>query len=849
MLTESGFDANGERRRLIYIPFELHTLLFLHAVSRKTDNKGRYFNVFDNMKRTIFLLMSLAILITVRAENVRIEGKVIDREEKPIEFATIRIGGTSVGTNSDLSGNYSLTVAPKDTLEVIFSCVGFRNVNRKLIDPKGLITLNVMLPTEETELSEVEVTGFRQNINGMQTIDKESFKSSPDVSGGSVEAMLQTMAGVNSSNEMSSQYSVRGGSFDENSVYINGMEIYRPQLVRSGQQEGLSIINPSMVDNIRFSTGGFPARYADKMSSALDITYREPEALEGSLDLSLMGGSLAFGQNSSGFSQLHGLRLKKNNSLLSSLETRGEYDPLYFDYQANISYKPTEKLSFNLLGNISLNHYNFKPADRETSFGTASDTKQFKVYFDGEERDRFETYLGAFTAGYQLNRATGIELSLSGFQSNELVSYDISGEYWLNQAGAGGGDNVVGGELGVGKYMEHSRNRLRTSVFQIALKGRTVIHRNNISYGIVYQNEKFHDRTKEWEWRDSAGYSLPTQPEGVHLIYNLASRQDISNNRLAFYAEDALYFDTSRFYLTLNAGVRFSYWDFNKEFLVSPRLNLTMIPDGNNHWNYRMAFGMYYQSPFYKEYRLATTDALGNSNIELNHDIKSPLSIQLILGTDYTFRMFNRPFKLTGEAYYKNLSRLISYEYDNLKISYSGRNDSKGYIAGLDFKLFGQFVAGSDSWITFSLMKTQQTLNGKRVPLPSDQRYSLGLFFTDYFPKFPKLRFSLRGVLSDGLTMTAPHVSRDISYFRAPAYKRVDVGISYQLVGAPRDGVRPYNFWRHFKSIIVGFDCFNLFDMANVSSYYWVTDVNDIQYAVPNYLTRRQFNLRLLIEM
>ena len=800
------------------------------------------------MKRLISFLSTLLLIAGMYAENVKIEGKVIDQEEKPVEFATIRIGGTSIGTNSDLAGNYSLSVAPKDTLEVIFSCIGYKNVTRKLIDPKGLITLNVKLPTESTELAEVEVTGFRQNINGMQSFDKESFKTSPDVSGGSVEAMLQTMAGVNSSNEMSSQYSVRGGSFDENSVYINGVEIYRPQLVRSGQQEGLSIINPDMVGNIKFSTGGFPARYSDKMSSALDIAYRDPEALEGSLTLSLMGGSLAFGQSSGKFSQLHGLRLKKNNSLLSSLETRGEYDPLYFDYQTNITYRPTEKLSFNLLGNISLNHYNFKPADRETSFGTAQDTKQFKVYFDGEERDRFETYLASFTTTYNINRASNLEFSLAGFQSNELVSYDISGEYWLNQAGTAG-EETIGGELGVGKYMEHSRNRLRASVFQMALKGRTVIKRNNISYGIVYQNEKFHDRTKEWEWRDSAGYSLPTQPEGVHLIYNLSSRQDVSSNRLAFYVEDALYFDTQKFYMTLNGGIRFSYWDFNKEFLVSPRVNFNLVPIEHNRWNYRFALGMYYQSPFYKEYRLAQTDALGNSSIMLNRNIKSPLSVQFIFATDYTFRMMDRPFKITGEAYYKNLSRLISYEYDNLKINYSGQNDSKGYIKGMDFKLFGQFVPGSDSWISFSLMKTQQTLNGKKVPLPSDQRYSIGLFFTDYFPKFPKLRFSLRGVLSDGLTMTAPHVSRDISWFRAPAYKRVDVGLSYQLVGAPRDGVRPYNFWRHFKSIIIGLDCFNLFDMSNVSSYYWVTDVNNIQYAVPNYLTRRQFNVRLAIEM
>ncbi len=438
-------------------------------------------------------------------------------------------------------------------------------------------------------------------------------------------------------------------------------------------------------------------------------------------------------------------------------------------------------------------------------------------------------------------------LIFSGFMTNEFVSYDISGEYWLDQAGTGGTD-AVGGELGVGKYMEHSRTRLKASVLTAALKGSTVAGRNHISYGIQYALENFRDRTKEWEWRDSAGYSLPTYPEGVHLIYNLSSRQDVNNSRFAVYAEDALYLESSKFFITLNGGVRASYWDFNKEFLVSPRVNVTLSPVDNSSWKFRGAVGLYYQSPFYKEYREAVEDDLGNVNIKLNDKIKSPRSLQFVLGTDYIFRAMNRPFKITGEVYYKNLANLISYEYDNLKVTYSGVNDAKGYAMGLDFKLFGQFVPGSDSWVSFSLMKTEQNLHGKKVPLPTDQRYSFGLYFTDYFPKFPKLKFSLRGIFADGLTMTAPRVDRDIAFFRAPSYKRVDIGLSYQLVGEPTDGVRSYNFWRHFKSITLGVDLFNLFDISNVSSYYWVTDVNNIQYAVPNYLTRRQLNFRISAE-
>ncbi|MDE6256122.1 MAG: TonB-dependent receptor, partial [Muribaculaceae bacterium] len=390
------------------------------------------------MKNFILTYLLLVLSFSSLAENITISGKVIDEKDKPVEFATVRVAGSAIGTNTDLQGMYSLTLSERDTIPMVFSCIGFKTVERNLISPKGEITLNVRLYPNDTELQEVEVLGFRNSINGMQSFDTESFKTSPDVSGGSVEAMLATMPGVNSSNEMSSQYSVRGGTFDENSVYINGVEIYRPQLIRAGQQEGLSIINPDMVGNLKFSAGGFPARYGDKMSSALDITYRDPQAFEGAVSGSLMGASLTIGQNSGRFSQLHGLRYKKNNSLLSSMETKGEYDPSYFDYQTNLTWKPNDKWTVNFLGNIAVNNYNFKPKDRETSFGTAEDVKQFKVYFDGEEKDKFETYLGALQVTYRHNRATSFTLNASGFLTNELVSYDISGEYWLNQAGTSG---------------------------------------------------------------------------------------------------------------------------------------------------------------------------------------------------------------------------------------------------------------------------------------------------------------------------------------------------------------------------------------------------------------------------
>lgn len=795
-------------------------------------------------KITFVLIVLLVGIIPAAAQNVKISGKIIDQEDKPIEFATVRIGGTAVGTNTNLEGGYMLSIAPRDTLELIFTAIGYRSVKRTLVDAKGDITLNVKMLPEDHMLDEVQIQGYRPNSQGMQNIDVENLKVSPDVSGGSVESLIGTMAGVTQNNEMSSQYNVRGGSFDENSVYINGIELYRPQLISNGQQEGLSIINPDMIGSINFSSGGFSARYSDKMSSVLDITYREPQAFEGAVSASLMGGSIMIGQNSGKFSQLHGARLKKNNSMLSSLDSKGEYDPTFFDYQLNMNYKPNDKIAVNLLGNINLNHYNFKPHDRETSFGIADDVKKFKVYFDGEEKDRFETYLGALSVTWRPSQVFTLQSGAGAFLTNEFVRYDISGEYWLDQAGTSGSGGI-GGEQGVGKYMEHSRNRLKASVFQVWTNARTQIARQNISIGLQYQHETFRDRSREWEWRDSAGYSLPTAPEGVHLLYNLTSRQDVVTNRIAFFVQDTYHLNTDAAFMTFNGGVRVSYWDFNKETLVSPRFNFSISPAAFNRWTYRAAFGWYYQSPFFKEYRRAVQDEVGNGTVELNRNIKSPRSIQVILGTDFTFRALNRPFKLTAEAYYKNISRMISYEYDNLKVNYSGVNDSKGYIMGLDLRFFGQFVEGSDSWISFSLMKTQQELNGKKMPMPSDHRYSVALFFTDYFPKFPKLKFALRGIFSDGLTMVPPRQSRDVTWFRAPAYKRVDIGLSYQIVGSPK-GEQPRKGW--LKDLTIGVDLFNLFDITNVSSYYWITDVNNLQYAVPNYLTRRQFNVRLSME-
>lgn len=797
-------------------------------------------------------MLATALPAVCAPRSVQLSGKVIDLESKPVEFATVRIAGTAVGTSTDTEGAYRLSVPWSDTIRVVFSCIGYREVRRTLVEPAAEVSLTVRLEPAARDLDEVELVEVRKQTDAMQHIDASAYRvGAADATGGSIESMLGTMAGVSSGNEMSSQYSVRGGSYDENCVYINGVEVRRPLLISSGQQEGLSAINPDMVDAVAFSTGGFGAEYGDRMSSALDITYRRPQSLEGSAALSFMGASAALGQSAGRFSQLHGIRFKRATSLLSTMDTKGEYDPVIVDYQTHLTLKASKSFEIGFLGNIASNRYRFVPVNRTTRFGTVDNAKQFKVYFDGQEQDRFDTWFGALSATWKHGR-TVLEAGLSGHISDELVGYDISGEYWLDQAGAGDGSDgsaSIGGELGVGRYHEHARDRLKATVITGSLRGSTrLTQANTLTYGWELSSERISERAREWELRDSAGFSLPADGETLRMIYSLTSNQDIHTTRTAFYIQDRHRIQTAAGYWNIQGGLRASWWDWNKQLLLSPRASVGLVPASAPQWSLRAAAGIYYQAPFYKEFRRQVDDGLGNAVVQLNRDIKAQRSVQFIAGADYTFRSLGRPFKLTAEAYYKALSDLVPYEYDNLKVTYSGVNSGSGHVAGVDFKLFGQFVPGNDSWISLSLMQARETVNGVTVPRPNDRRYTLSIYFTDYFPKWPRLKFSLRGVLSDGLPTVAPRTTRADGWFRTPPYKRVDIGLMYGLLLPPAQGERRSGLARHVKAVWLGVDVFNLLDISNVSSFYWVTDVNGLQYAVPNYLTRRQLNLRLSVE-
>ena len=799
------------------------------------------------MRSILFYILALFSVFTmVKAQSVVVQGKVTDETGAPMDMVHIRLSRGSIGTLSNFKGEYDLRVGKSDTLRIIFTSLGYKRVERVVntnVKDGEKVSLNVQMLPNTAVINDVEVVARQRNNNGVEKIGTDELKRTPTASGNAVEDLLGTMAGVTMNNEMSSQYSVRGGSFDENLVYVNGIEIYRPQLISSGQQEGLSFINSSMVGSIGFSTGGFAPEYGDKMSSVLDITYKRPERFEAEANVNFMGASASLGQSSKRFSQLHGIRFKRNASLLSSLDTKGEYDPRFFDYQTFLTYDLNDKLSVSFLGNIATNRYRFTPKTRETSFGTMDNMKRFMVYFDGKERDRFDTYFGAFTLNYKGLRNTDLRLLASAFKTDEEVTYDISGEYWLDSATEGGQ-----GSLGVGAYHEHARNYLDASVVAVSLKGTTQIGHNKISYGVGVRGEYITDRIAEWERRDSAGYTLPHVDQQVNMVYNLHSFYDNVTTKYEAFLQDNYGWNAlgGRFYLV--AGLRFLYWTYNREALLSPRASLAFTPDSKPGLTLRVATGLYSQSPFYKEYRKTYIDPDGNSMIAMNSDIKSQHSLQVIVGSDYTFSAYGRPFKLTAEAYYKHITDYVPYTVDNVQIRYLGYNSGKAFSTGFDMKLFGEFVEGTDSWISLSLNRSREDFDGLKTSRPTEQRYSIGMFFSDFWPGNDSYKVSLRGVMNDGLPTYSPLGGRESGMFRTPAYKRIDLGAS-RVWNSDNCRFMNRGKWSSIKEMALGIDIFNLMDFDNVNSYYWITSVDNMQYAVPNYLTGRMISVNFSIKL
>ena len=792
------------------------------------------------MKLKLFILqiICLCAFISAQAQTFTLSGRVIDENNDPVEFASVSCPKQGKMTMTSLKGDYSLQLQSADSVEIRFSMVGYKTKVRTLRRPRGKQTMQVVLHSSDNALSEVTITGKRIETGQTQELSKEHLKSMPSTTGNAVEEMIQSQAGVSTHSELSSQYNVRGGSFDENSVYINNVEIFRPFLVRSGQQEGISVINPDMVEKIGFSTGGYEARYGDKMSSALNIEYRRPKRFEASATASMLGASAFVGMSNKKFSWSNGLRYKTTKYLLGSMDTKGEYQPTFIDYQTYLTYSPNKRWDIKFLGNISDNHYNFTPEDRETNFGTMENVKAFKVYFDGQEKDVFRTFFGSLGITRKFNENTSLSFITSAFNTREQEKYDIQGQYWLTQT-------ETSENLGVGTYFQHTRNYLKAHVESAKLLFKTKQKKHNIEAAFTYKWEHIEENSVEYEMRDSSKYSIPHTGKDLYMIYSMRAKNTLTANRVEAYAQDTYRFTGSegKTLYTLNYGLRLAYWSFTKETILSPRLSLGIIPAFNENITMRFATGLYYQAPFFKEIR-DTTTTNGITYASLNRKAKSQRSIHFIAGFDYRFKMNNRPFKFTAEAYYKALGNLVPYSVNNVKVVYYGDNMCSGHAAGLDLKLFGEFVPGTDSWVSLSLMNTSMKLNGKSIPLPTDQRYAVNLFFTDYFPGTTRWKMSLKLALADGLPFSAPHRELESNVFRAPAYKRADVGLNYRII----DNSDRHKKRNPIRNLWVGAECLNLFGINNVNSYYWITDVTGQQYAVPNYLTGRQINVKLSVD-
>lgn len=780
----------------------------------------------------------MLVTVTASAQTFTLQGRVTDENNEPIEFASVSCLKQGKMTMTSLKGEYSMQLHSADSVVIKFSMIGYKAKTRILRRPRGKQTLQIVLHSDENQLGEVTITGKKIETGQMEDISKDHLKSLPSASGNAVEELIQSQAGVSTHSELSSQYNVRGGSFDENSVYIDNVEIYRPFLVRSGQQEGISVINPDMVEKISFSTGGYEARYGDKMSSALNIKYRKPKKFEATASASMLGASAFVGVSNKKVSWSNGFRYKTTKHLLGSMDTKGEYSPTFIDYQTYLTYTPNKRWEIKLLGNISDNHYNFTPEDRETKFGTMENVKAFQVYFDGQEKDVFRTFFGAVGITRNFGEKTSLSLIASAFNTREQEKYDIQGQYWLTQT-------ETSENLGVGTYFQHARNYLKAHVESAKLLFKTKYKKHDIEGAFTFKKEKITENSVEYEMRDSSNYSVPHTGKDLYMIYSMRAKNVLDANRIEAYVQDAFRFTSNneKTLYTLNYGVRLSHWSYTKETIVSPRVSLGIIPAFNENITMRFATGLYYQAPFFKELRDTTTQN-GITYASLNSKAKSQRSIHFIAGFDYRFRMNNRSFKFTAEAYYKALGNLVPYSVNNVKVVYYGSNESSGHAAGIDLKLYGEFVPGTDSWLSLSLMNTSMKLNGKSIPLPTDQRYAINLFFTDYFPGTDRWKMSLKLALADGLPFSAPHQELESNVFRAPAYKRADIGLSYRLLnneGKQRKHIQLRNVW-------LGAECLNLFGINNVNSYYWITDVTGGQYAVPNYLTGRQINFRVTVD-
>ncbi len=809
----------------------------------------------------IFLFSFLACLTTAQEPSLELKGRVVGPKDEPIPGVNLRLKDTAVGTSTGIDGNFQLRIHPDWSDTLIVSNIGYRTRRlalQGLMEEKPVL---IRLKREVQKINRVEVRGSWQQDRSLIQIDQKDFEMLPTAAG-EVEGIIKKMPGVTSRNELSYQYSVRGGNYDENLVYVNGIEVYRPINIRNAKHEGLSFLNSDMVSSINFSAGGFQPQYGDKMSSVLDIRYNKPRAFSGKVEMSLLGGSVHLEDTVGGrLTYNTGFRYKSTSYLLNSLDVQGDYQPAFYDLQTYLTYRLTNQLSLEFLGNYNLNRYRFVPQNRETSFGTLQKTLSMKVYYEGQEEDRFENYMGALTLDYSPHSDLNLRFSASRYRTLESENYDILGEYYLNELDQSMdsdtyGDSII--NIGVGGYLEHARNQLQGRITTLQHRGTFNSGNHLLKWGVTYKREYLHDRTNEWKYVDSAGYSIPYSASAVHLYHAQNVEHTVRSTRFTGYFQDTYRFQPGAGGWYLNGGIRFSHWDYNGQWLLSPRFSLAFEPLWNRRLRFHLSGGYYYQPPFYKE--MKRTDG------SLNPDIKAQQSIHLVLGSEYDFTAWSRPFKYQAELYYKRLDHLIPYKMDNVRINYAGRNMARGYAAGIDMKVNGEFVPGAQSWASLSLMQTrarikqdaapgQQQIKGESgyYPRPTDQRVHFSLFFQDYVPNHPSYKLQLSLHYGSPLPFSPPHNQRYDEVYRMPPYRRVDVGFSKLIQGARKDYPR-FHPLHYIRSLWIGVEVFNLLDIKNTISYQWIRTVGNQQgqsgqYAVPNYLTSRRINLKMVLKL
>ncbi|PID94291.1 MAG: TonB-dependent receptor [Bacteroidetes bacterium] len=822
------------------------------------------------MKR-ILVFITLLWGLTGVAQKATLYGVVTDREGTPLELVNVSIPGFPEGASTNLSGYYEFQLPANQSLQVVASFIGYAPQKFLVkLAPGERKKQDFQLTPEVQNLPDVVIEDTRIRHSTLERINPKDVKLIPSPSG-AVESVVKTLPGVASNNELSSQYSVRGGNFDENLVYVNDIEIYRPFLVSSGQQEGLSFLNPALVSSISFSGGGFGAKYGDKMASVLDITYKRPLKFAASFDMSLLGGSghLEGTSKNRKFSYLVGLRHKANQYLLKGLDTKGDYKPSFSDVQGLFSYRLTDAWNLSFLGNFARNRYLFIPKVRETDYGALMEAYRLTVYYDGQELDSYQGGMGAFTATYQPHEDLMLKFIASAYQAVEQETYDLQGQYWIglleNDLGADDSefDQVVQ-TIGVGTFLNHARNYLSTRVLSLQHRGTFLWGKHLISWGTNFQHEYFDDHLSEWALIDSAGYTLPRPPDSIGYVnpvvqpFTPLNMDEVVkgshlvevNRFTAFFQDNWTLSHAKNPEWVLSYGIRMNYRDLSGELLLSPRATLSYHPQRKKDIVFRFSSGWYYQPPFYREMR----DRSGL----LFPRMKAQRSIHFVAGADWNFRAWNRPFKFITELYYKKLNNLVPYKVDNVSIRYLADQVAHGYSAGVDFKVLGEFVRGVDSWMTLSILKTAEDIEGDfylnkegervepgYIARPTDQRVNLSIFFQDYIPRRPTWKMQLNLHFGTGIPYGPSKAQRYQDILRMPPYRRVDIGFSKLIKG--ENTLVKNSFFQPFKEIWVTAEVLNILQVSNTASYLWVKDIYGRQWPVPNYLTPLQVNVRLMV--